>query len=220
MKKITNNTSLVALVLGAIMILYSLAFLSLGGNALVIGIFGLLFGIAYALVFVFSILNLANKNLDLVKGCILVAAFPLFSFVYYLIIVIQASNALTITNWIILILILIAALASATLGIIFLIMNNSKIKRIANLAIISLVALLIILLVFPIGGVAAAIGDLSLVDILFIICYFLVSKPFMELNGNEENKEKEEKVEEDKEPKEEEKVENKEDENNTEEVVA
>ena len=230
MKKITNNTSLVALVLGAVMILYSLAFLSLRGTAIVIGIFGLVFGIAYVLDFVFTILNVANDTLDLVKECILVAAFPLFGFVYYLCMLIAAADALTVTNWIILILILIASLASAALGIFFLVGKNEKVKKIANLAIISFIGLLIILLVFPIGGIAAVLGEISLVDVIFIICYFLVAKPFMELAGSKEKEEKpkEEKVEEAEEPKEaeepepeEELVEIKEDDNsNSEEVSA
>ena len=98
MKKISNNISLIALVLGAIMILYSLGYISGGGTATVIGIFGLLFGIAYIFAAVLTMLNVSNTAVDLTKTCIYIAAFPLFMFVYYLCLVIQAADFLTITT--------------------------------------------------------------------------------------------------------------------------
>ena len=216
MKKISSNTALVALVLGALMVLYALGFISGGGAATVIGIFGLLFGLAYIFIFVLSILNLKNDNLDLVKGLISLGAFPLFLFVYYLCILINAYNAFTVTNWIIVLLVLITALGSAILGILSLVLKENKIKKFLDLVVICFIGLLIVLLVFPIGNFAAALGDLSLVDIFFIVCFFLVTKPYVDLPTteakNEETKEEEvkdapveeEKVEEEKdEPKEE-----------------
>ena len=100
MKKLTSNTSLVAFVLGALLILFALSFIAMGGEATVIGIFGLLSGIAYVLGGIFVTLNLSDKAITLTKDIIFIVAFPLFIFVYYLIIVIEAADVLSVTNWI------------------------------------------------------------------------------------------------------------------------
>ena len=198
MKKLSNNTSLVALVLGAIMILYSLAFISRGRTATAIGIFGLLFGIAYIFAAVLTILNISNSAVDLTKSCIYIAAFPVFMFVFYLCRVIQESDFLTITNWIIIILLLVAALCAASCGIISLVGKNAMIKKISNLSLLIFIGLLIIMLVFPIGDAANTLGNLSLVDVLFIFCYFLITNPMAEKPAEEkkEDQPKEEKAEE------------------------
>ena len=174
------------------MILFALSFIAMGGEATVIGIFGLLCGIAYVLGGVFVILNLTDKAIVLTKDIIFIAAFPLFIFVYYLIIVIEAANALSVTNWILAILLLLSSLSAIACGIITLVGNNDKIKKIANLSILIFIGIMVILLVFPLGGGAggAALGDLSLVLILFIACYFLVTKPFVELPVPEKKEEK------------------------------
>ncbi|MBO4666701.1 MAG: hypothetical protein J5666_01040 [Bacilli bacterium] len=196
MKKISNNTSLIALVLGAIMILYSLGLISDGGTDTVIGIFGLLFGVAYIFAAVITMLSVSNTAVDLTKTCIYIAAFPLFMFVYYLCLVIQAADRLTITNWIIIILILIAALCAATCSIISLVGKNDTVKKIGNLSILIFIGLLIIMLVFPVGNVANTLGNLSLVQVMFILGYFLVTSPFIELPGGAKKESTEEKTEE------------------------
>lgn len=194
MKKLTSNTSLVAFVLGALLILFALSFIAIGGEATVIGIFGLLSGIVYVLGGIFVTLNLSDKAITLTKDIIFIVAFPLFIFVYYLIIVIEAADALSVTNWILSILLLISALSAVVCGIITLVGNNEMVKKIANLSILLFIGIMVILLVFPLGGGAggAAIGDLSLVQIFFIAGYFLITKPFVEiptLNKKEENAE-------------------------------
>lgn len=193
MKKLFSNTSLVAIVLGALLILFALSFIARGGEATVIGIFGLLCGIAYILGGVFVILNLTDKAIVLTKDIIFIAAFPLFIFVYYLIRVIEAANFLSVTSWILAILLLLSSLSAITCGIITLVGNNDKIKKIANLSILLFIGIMVILLVFPLGGGAVAtIGDLSLVQIFFIAGYFLITKPFVEIptfNKKEESAE-------------------------------
>ena len=181
MKKLSNNISLVALILGAIMILYSLSYITIGSTATVIGVFGLLFGIAYIFGAILTILNVSNPAVELTKAGIYIAAFPLFIFVFYLCIVIQASDMLTITNWILIILLLVTSLSAAAFGIIALINKSSAIKKISNLAVLGFIGLLVIILVFPVGDAAQVLGGLSLVDVFFILGYFLVTKPFTEL---------------------------------------
>ena len=192
MKKLSSNTSLVAFVLGALLILFALSFIAIGGEATVIGIFGLLSGIAYVLGGIFVTLNLSDKAITLTKDIIFIVAFPLFIFVYYLIIVIEAANALSVTNWILSILLLISALSAVVCGIITLVGNNEMVKKIANLSILLFIGIMVILLVFPLGGGAggAALGDLSLVQIFFIAGYFLITKPFLELPKFEKKEEK------------------------------
>ena len=216
MKKLTSNTSLVAFVLGALLILFALSFIANGGEATVIGIFGLLSGIAYVLGGVFVTLNLSDKAITLTKDIIFIVAFPLFIFVYYLIIVIEAADVLSVTNWILAILLLISALSAVVCGIITLVGNNEMVKKIANLSILLFIGIMVILLVFPLGGRegGAAIGELSLVQIFFIAGYFLITKPFLELPKFEKKEEKvtEEKASEEamkEEPKEETKVDEK-----------
>lgn len=216
MKKLSNNTSLVAFVLGALLILFALSFIAIGGEATVIGIFGLLSGIAYVLGGIFVTLNLSDKTITLTKDIIFIVAFPLFIFVYYLIIVIEAANALSVTSWILAILLLLSSLSAITCGIITLVGNNDKIKKIANLSILIFIGIMVILLVFPLGGGAggAVLGELSLVQIFFIAGYFLITKPFVELPKFEKKEEKvtEEKASEEamkEEPKEETKVDEK-----------
>ena len=181
MKKFSNNISLVALVLGALMILFGLTFIDKGRAATVIGIFGLLLGICYIFAAVLTILGLSNPAVDMTKECIYLIAFPLFMFVYYLCMLIVAYNTFTYTNWILVILLLIATLATATLGIISIINKNDSIKKITSLSVLAFIGLFIILLVFPVGAGIATIADLSLIEVLFIACYFLVSKQFTEL---------------------------------------
>ncbi len=197
MKKLSSNTSLVAFVLGALLILFALSFIAIGGEATVIGIFGLLSGIAYVLGGIFVTLNLSDKAITLTKDIIFIAAFPLFIFVYYLIIVIEAANALSVTSWILAILLLLSSLSAITCGIITLVGNNDKIKKIANLSILIFIGIMVILLVFPLGGGAggAVLGELSLVQIFFIAGYFLITKPFVELPKFEKKEEKSEECE-------------------------
>ncbi len=197
MKKLSSNTSLVAFVLGALLILFALSFIAIGGEATVIGIFGLLSGIAYVLGGIFVTLNLSDKTITLTKDIIFIVAFPLFIFVYYLIIVIEAANALSVTSWILAILLLLSSLSAITCGIITLVGNNDKIKKIANLSILIFIGIMVILLVFPLGGGAggAVLGELSLVQIFFIAGYFLITKPFVELPKFEKKEEKSEECE-------------------------
>ena len=46
------------------------------------------------------------------------------------------------------------------------------------------IGLLVVLLVFPINGGIAAIGDVLILDVLYIVCYFLIVK----LTINDENR--------------------------------
>ena len=180
MKKLSTNTSLMSLVLGTALILYALTFIGGGTEATIIGVFGIVFGVAYIFSGLLTILNISNSAVEITKGSISIAAFPLFKFIFYLIIIIVAASSLDATNWILLILLLIASLATVIMGVASFFTNKEQLLKVLRLAIYVFIGLLVIIMVFPVGGGTASIGDLSILDILFLACYYLITKPIIE----------------------------------------
>lgn len=186
MKKFTNNTTLVSLVLGILLLLASLSFFDSGVDALiVIGVFQIIVGIAYILSGVLDLLAVDSTPVGLTKGIISIAAFPLYIFVYYLVAVIVGGDGLGVAGWILSILVLIAALSTIALGVASYFVNNEMIVKLARFAILLLLCLLIVIIIFPITGGTAALGDISIFEVACIICYFLITKSFTQLKKEE-----------------------------------
>lgn len=176
MKKFSSNSTLVSLVLGILMVLFGMQYLDTGVTAaVIIGVFGLVFGIAYILAGVLSLLGVDNNGVTLTKGIIHIAGFPIFIFVLYLVFAIQGAFV-GVSDWILGIILLAAALGSGVMGIVFFFVKNEALMKILRLVVLLFLCIYIVLMIFPLGGGTASIGDISIVSAAFVICYYILSK--------------------------------------------
>lgn len=178
MKKISTNTSILSIILGATMLLAGLVFLD---GVVVIGVFGIILGAAYIFAGLLTSLNLKNDVANMLRGIIYLSAFPLFTFVYYLVVLIYGAKGFGVSDWIFAILILLTSLAGSALGAASFFIKNEAVNKLLRLAVYLFIGLLVILQVFPIGGGIASIGDLVIYEIVHIVCYFLIAKGFVEI---------------------------------------
>ena len=176
MKKFSSNTTLVSLILGVLMILFGLQFFNYGYTATtIIGVFALVFGVAYLLAAILVLLNVDNDSVKMVKGMIFIAGFPLFDFVYYLIYAIEGGFG-GVSGWILGILLLVASIGSAICGIVSFFVKSEVVAKVLRLLVLLFVCLLIVIIIFPLNGVPSTIGDIAIVEVAFIVCYFVLAK--------------------------------------------
>ena len=184
MKKLNISAPLLSLIIGTLILLFALTIIGLNTASTIISIFGIVIGISYIAFGIIAVLDINVKVLEIINSIVYISAFPLFMFVYYLTIIIVNAAGLSPTAWILSILLLISASLIAVLDIVGKFVNEEILFKIKRLAIMVFIGLLVVLLVFPINGGIAAIGDVLILDVLYIVCYFLIVK----LTINDENR--------------------------------
>lgn len=184
MKKLNISAPLISLIIGTLILLFALTIIGLNTASTIISIFGIVIGISYIAFGIIAVLDINVKVLEIINSIVYISAFPLFMFVYYLTIIIVNAAGLSPTAWILSILLLISASLIVILDIVDKFVNEEILFKIKRLAIMVFIGLLVVLLVFPINGGIAAIGDVLILDVLYIVCYFLIVK----LTINDENR--------------------------------
>lgn len=182
MKKVTDFLKPnILIILGALIFLYFMNWLSYQGGGLAIGIIAVICAAYYLAVGILSIV-IGNKFSPMVKkifDVISIDLFAVFMFVYFLIITIEGAKIdgyMGPTAWIIAILSMIAALALAVVYALARFLNKGVLLRFAYLfsAIFALVLLLNLL--FANSGDAKNLGAidviLTVIDIAFVFYLF------------------------------------------------
>ena len=162
----------ILIVFGALLFLYYLNWLSYGGAGLAIGIFAVIISVYYLAIGILTVV-LGDKLSPMVRkifDVISVSLFGIFMFVYFLLITINAAQAMGPTSWTIEILSMVASLALVAFFVISRFVNKPALLRFAYLfsAIFALVLLLNIL--FNIQGQSTKLGE---IDILLTVIYII-----------------------------------------------
>ena len=134
MKKISEIIKpYLTLILGALLFLVYLNWLSYEGEALAIGIIAVIIAVYYLTVGILGVVVgdklpvAAKKAFDIASICL----FPVFMFVYWLIITINGADAIRPTGWVIVILSMVSALAFAGLFVVSRLVPNKLLSRLA-----------------------------------------------------------------------------------------
>ena len=174
MKKVASLIKpYLALVLGALLFLYYLNWLSFQGEALGIGIAAVVIAAYYLCVGILGIVlgekmpGGLKKTFDIIS----VAAFPTFMFVYYLLMVILAHQAMGPTGWTIYLLAMGASISLAIFYVISRFVKSQVLTRIAGLFGAIFVLALISSVLFVVDGTATILGELVIVQVLIYGLY-------------------------------------------------
>lgn len=180
MKKIQEVAKpFLSIVFGALLLLTYLNWLSLNGGALVIGIFALLISLYYLGAGITE--AVAGDKLPLkakkVFDIIDISLFSTFSFIYYLIFIINLSNQMGPTGWIVVLAALLLSLALAVFSIIADLVSNPVLKRLDVLFSALFMAALVLTLLFDSVGNPITLGS---IDVISLVIYALFGVMLLE----------------------------------------
>lgn len=171
MKKTTDSLSpSIPLILGALLFVYYLNFLSYSGTWLALGICGIVVSVCYlglgalSAATGISLSASARKKVGLLAVCL----FPVFMFVDFLLVTIAASNFMGPTAWTIKILSMVVSLAFAATCVLSELDRRAVIFRCKHFCALAFVLVLLMDLLFDISGGSNALGD---IDILPTVIY-------------------------------------------------
>ena len=156
-----------SIILGTLMVLFYMDWLSYGGAALALGIVAMVFAVYYIGVGIMTVVmgDKLNESTRSALGSISILLFPLFMFVYFLLETITAKFGPT--GWVIHILGMVAALGLFVLYSIQTFGKNASLKNMTQLfSFIFILALLLFILLFIGDG---TLGNIDLVQ--FAICF-------------------------------------------------
>ncbi|MCR5333219.1 MAG: hypothetical protein K6E11_04305 [Bacilli bacterium] len=176
-----------AIILGAIILLYYFNWLTLEGAGLAIGIIALILAVYYIATGILSVLlgeklKGARKVLDAIS----MALFPIFIFVYFLIVIVNAGSGYGPTGWVIAILTLSASIAASGALIVASFVNVKVIKRIAKLIAMVFILTLLLNILFDIQGNPIVLGNF---DVVLFVIYFVYSYMLLSSLSSLESKE-------------------------------
>ncbi len=197
MKKISEIIKpYLTLILGALLFLVYLNWLSYKGEALAIGIIAVIISVYYLAVGIVGIVvgdKLpigAKKAFDIASICL----FPVFMFVYWLLMTINGAEGMKPTAWVIIILSMVSALAFAGLFVFSRLAPSKLLARLAQLFAAVFALALLLNLLFAMDGSQTSIDDIPLVTLIIYIVYSYMA--FLSLGKEEAPKQVEEKKEE------------------------
>ena len=191
-----------AVILGTLLMLVYINLLPLEGEALALGIIGLIVGVYYVATGILKVLLLDkfSEKTRKVVGVISVSLFPLFMFVSFLLRIVRAAELLTPTGWIISIISLVGSLGLAVVFCLANIVRAPLLKRLAQLFVIFFVVIMIVDVVFDTLGDPNALGAINVANFAIYFFYgdllFASLIPFYNEDKNEEIETKEEEPEE------------------------
>ena len=155
----------VSIVLGALLVLLYMSYFSYKGAALALGIIGFIVGILYiglGVVEAFVAKKLdksARAALDVAEMCL----FPLFMFVYILIMMINLKDNMVATGWVIAIYSLIASLGFMGIYAMSKFVRNPMLVKMRVVVAVAFGLVLLLGILFDVTGAPTALGDVGLV---------------------------------------------------------
>ena len=176
-----------SVVFGALLLFYYLDFLRMTGTALVLGIFALIISIYYIGIGIVGII-LGEKFPSQTKrvfDVISIALFPLFVFIYYIIMCTSGANYGP-TGWIIVILSMNASMLFCALYVVAAFAKVPVLKRLAQLFAAIFVLALLVNVLYTFGSGANPLGwaYLGEIDVMLVVLYSLYT--FMLINALKE----------------------------------
>ena len=174
-----------SVVLGALLLLFYLNWLSLDGGYLALGIIAIIMSAYYISIGIIGVilgdkLGGARRVLDVVTICL----FPLFMFVYFLILTINLNQYFVPTGWVVVLLGMLASLALAVVYPIAKFVENKALTRIAYLFSIVFILALLLAVLFNEVGNSIALGDINIVRFAIYVVY---SSMLLSALGSKEN---------------------------------
>ena len=160
----------ILIILGALLFLYYLNYLSFRGAGLALGIVAIVFSVYYLAVGILLVLlgNKLTASLEKVLGVVSVSLFAIFMFVYFLLVTINLARAMGPTAWTIKILSMIASLALLAFFMISKFVSSPITLRLACLFSAIFTLALLLDLLFDAQGNSTVLGN---IDVLLVAIY-------------------------------------------------
>lgn len=193
MKKVIEIVKpLSAIVFGALFFLEYFNLLAMKGEALAIGIIATIFSVYYLFVGILTFIlgEKMSEGLRKVFDIVSLVLFPLFIFVYYLLITILAVDAIGPAGWIIVIVSMAGSICAAIICPLARAIKNSTLKKLGLLFAAVFVTVLLMNLVFDVDGSPNVFGNVVIVELVVDILF--ASMIFACLSKEEKEKKAEE----------------------------
>lgn len=187
MKRLTDYLKPnILIILGALLFIYYLNFLSYSGAALGIGISAIVLSAYYLFVGILFVLtgSKLKPKTQLIFNLLSVTLFAVFMFVGFLLTPINAARVMGPTAWTINILSMAASLALVVIYIVSKFSAEPFVSRFAHLVSLIFVLTLLLDILFEVNGTSKSLGD---IDVLLVVIYgFYSCYLFGSLNKTEE----------------------------------
>lgn len=187
MKRLTDYLKPnILIILGALLFIYYLNFLSYSGAALGIGISAIVLSAYYLFVGILFVLtgSKLKPKTQLIFNLLSVTLFAVFMFVGFLLTPINAARVMGPTAWTINILSLAASLTLVVIYIVSKFSAEPFVSRFAHLVSLIFVLTLLLDILFEVNGTSKSLGD---IDVLLVVIYgFYSCYLFGSLNKTEE----------------------------------
>lgn len=187
MKRLTDYLKPnILIILGALLFIYYLNFLSYSGAALGIGISAIVLSAYYLFVGILFVLtgSKLKPKTQLIFNLLSVTLFAVFMFVGFLLTPINAARVMGPTAWTINILSMAASLALVVIYIVSKFSAEPFVSRFAHLVSLIFVLTLLLDILFDVNGTSKSLGD---IDVLLVVIYgFYSCYLFGSLNKTEE----------------------------------
>ena len=187
MKRLTDYLKPnILIILGALLFIYYLNFLSYSGAALGIGISAIVLSTYYLFVGILFVLtgSKLKPKTQLIFNLLSVTLFAVFMFVGFLLTPINAARVMGPTAWTINILSMAASLALVVIYIVSKFSAEPFVSRFAHLVSLIFVLTLLLDILFEVNGTSKSLGD---IDVLLVVIYgFYSCYLFGSLNKTEE----------------------------------
>lgn len=187
MKRLTDYLKPnILIILGALLFIYYLNFLSYSGAALGVGISAIVLSAYYLFVGILFVLtgSKLKPKTQLIFNLLSVTLFAVFMFVGFLLTPINAASVMGPTAWTINILSMAASLALVVIYIVSKFSAEPFVSRFAHLVSLIFVLTLLLDILFEVNGTSKSLGD---IDVLLVVIYgFYSCYLFGSLNKTEE----------------------------------
>ena len=162
-----------AIIFGALFFMLYFNYLAAQGAALAIGIVATIISVYYLVVGILTFVlgDKLSEGLRKVFDIISICAFPLFMFVTYLLMTIQAADFIGPAGWIIVIVSLAGSISAAIICALARAIDNAVLKRLGYLFASIFVLVLLTNLLFNIDGTAVVLGNIVIVELVVYILF-------------------------------------------------
>lgn len=178
----------VFIILGALLFLYFLNWLSLKEGALAIGIIATVLAVYYLTVGILGVLlgekmpNKLRKSFDIAS----IISFPIFMFTYFLIMVIANAKAMGPTGWVIAILSMVVSISLGCIYLVSKLVNNKLLTRFSYLFAAVFTLVLLVDIVFDQLGNPIVLGNIDIIRVAIYVTYTYMLFISLKNNSGEE----------------------------------
>ncbi|MCR5185322.1 MAG: hypothetical protein K6C32_04525 [Bacilli bacterium] len=167
------------IIFGSLILLLYLNLLSVNGWPLALGIIAVVMA-AYYIGLGIVMIILGDKLPEKLKDILYLVSicfFPVFTFVYYLLLVINGHDGYGPTGWVLSIIMLASSLGVVVLYVLANFLAGSIFKRILKLVAIAFILAMLLFVIFDINGAPIDLGDIVVVSLVidFIYANMLIS---------------------------------------------